>query len=106
MMTSQGNELEGLLCMSNQKYITYCGAYIIINNFITIMTILVVTTAQFGQLNNMVRLSLRSSPGESLEGGSVGLHNTKFVINVEHVWFERQRSFAVIDMVLDPYMFT
>lgn len=88
MMTSQGNELEGLLWMPNQKYITYCGAYIRVNNFTIIMIVRVMATAQFGQLNNMVRLSLRSSSGESLEGGSAGLYNIRFAINVEHVWSE------------------
>lgn len=88
MMTSQGNELEGLLWMPNQKHITYCGAYIIVNDFVIIIIIHVIVTAQSGQLNDIVRLSPRSSFGESLEGGSVRLHNIRFVINVEHAWFE------------------
>jgi choline-glycine betaine transporter len=69
MMTSQGKELEGLLWKAKQIYIFYCGAYIILNDFIIVVVVYAIATAQFGQLNNRVRLAPRPSFGESLEGG-------------------------------------
>ena len=68
-MTSQGKELEGLLWKAKQIYIFYCGAYITLYDFIIIVVVYAMATAQFGQLNNRVRLSPRPSSGESLEGG-------------------------------------
>lgn len=71
MMTSKGQELEeeGLLWKAKQIYTFYCGAYIILNDFIMIVVVYAMATAQFGQLNNRARLSPRPSSGESLEGG-------------------------------------